>query len=187
MIGILVLLMMAVGVNARLGAELVTCGDFTCETDWVKNEGWVINTGSSFAILQFNPSYSGFRKLNQNINIQSDKEYNITYTIDTSNNAQIKAGLGGVNTSIVSTDGIHSFLVKTINSNDLEMWGLASFAQQMVIYDVSVKEVLPELNVFRLELKATKPNGNVFTTEIQAKKPNGIINQAVRWIMRVFR
>ena len=55
----------------------------------------------------------------------------------------LKVGLGGINTSEVTTDGEYSFLVTPLNTKDLEVWGEAGSAELIQVLDISVKEILP--------------------------------------------
>jgi len=84
------------------GAELVTNGDFTTDSDWSKTSQVTINNG----VANILSNDGSFQMLGQNNVVTIGKSYVLTYTIVSANNGSLKLNTFG---QINSTVGTHKF------------------------------------------------------------------------------
>ena len=83
-LGMLVLLVSIGMVNAELGEELVTCGDFTCDTNWNgltyvdDDNDWFYFDAADAALLNGGISSSNNGSFDQSLNIDVGSTYNVS-------------------------------------------------------------------------------------------------------------
>ena len=172
MIGILLSAIFAVSlVSGYLGEELVTCGDFTCDTDWVgfKSFNWTYDDTFNRARYLANPDGST-DNLSQAISIQSNRLYNVTLNASLGSSRDslttLIIYLGGTrkvveNTTVTTDDTVYSFNITSFNTDGLFLEGFAEngITTPINLWSISVKEVI------------TPPKGCI----VQLKKAREII------------
>ena len=147
---VLIALMVIGMVSAELGEELVSNNDFTdCPNGWVDNGDWAC--GGLIGVLDYISMGSKFSSrtgvFSQSISITIGKQYNISTYISTITNpvdTELKIELGNIN-STITTAGWNSFLITPISTDDLKIHGFTDSGETIRIFNISVREVLPEV------------------------------------------
>lgn len=191
------LLLMVSMVSAYLGEELVTCGDFTCDTDWVgftpiEEYNWTHDDLNDFA--NFNvavPPLAAKKNLSQAITIQSNRIYNITIVVDSADEESgLSLYLGGVKKLVFSSVFIDietfSFNITTLTNDGLFLEGsvVGDRREYFNLNSISVKEVIEP--PFGMIHQLKKPKGDTNKGMIvQLKRDesaiaNGIIGMIVQ-------
>ena len=201
---VLVFLVMVSLVSGELGNELVTCGDFRTSCDLTETDNaWTCTASdgcgkwftNNFDVINnyFYASYVGapFENLNQTINIQTNKIYNVTINHTSCKTDGLIVELGGVNTSITETTDLanpitKSFSVTTLNTNQLELWakGQAGCTAQRVL-SISVKEIIPTPDTFLLRLQ-TATQTNEIIIELKEDTKFSVIAKAIKILWKIW-
>lgn len=177
---VLVSLVSAVSFNLKLkrnSKELVTCGDFSCDTDWVgfqDNFNWTYDDEFDRARhITDNPDEPA-NNLSQTLSIKQNTRYNVimntSFVPGRGGLVNFSVYLGGVRGFFNSTDvsinkEIFSFEVTTINTDDLifEAYTLNAIGGGSSIWSISVKEIKKK---FKWKLK-TKNNDGIFRWKLK--------------------
>ena len=115
------------------GAEEITNGDFTTDSDWLLGTGWSIGGGEAVALN----SPSGQRLRQDNI-LEVGKVYKLTYEVKSISSGGFRAFVGAVSGTAVYSIGTYTEYITTI-SDDFFIRTLGTTSGS--IDNVSVKEV----------------------------------------------
>ena len=192
LIGMLVLVMCIGFVSARLGNELVTCGDFTCNTAWVGFTDTFNWTWDGLSLAMFNaPDTSGsIGNLSQSISIKPNTLYNVTINVSSfkslGQTIHLTVFLGDVKKQILDNTNpytVFSFNVTTQSSNGLFIEALVgSFRDNINVSSISVKEILPDIKKAQFKCQVNRFS-NINRCQYRAKTKS---TKKVSWLARFF-
>jgi hypothetical protein len=116
-----------------LGAEEITNGDFSTDSNWTKGTGWSISGGTASC----DGSQTGVSFLTQNGQTQSGKTYKVTYEVVSFTSGEIIAFIGGSQGETRTSIGVYTEYLTTANAN---FWLRANSNFVGSIDNISVKE-----------------------------------------------
>ena len=127
---------------SELGSELVTNGDFATDSDWIKQGGWSIASGSA----NCNDS-TGYRSISQSSLVSPiGKTYKVTYEVSDYVSGEVRCILGGFTLGqITSSNGLVTeyLTVSNASSNTFVYLETRGSGFTGSIDNVSVKQVDP--------------------------------------------
>ncbi len=185
---VMVLVILSIGmVEGFLGEELVTCGDFSCDTDWSGDFGngvdsWIISGGTLLTDSAIDIPYA--YNATQNISIEIGRKYNIILDIKQNFASSLNVYLGG-NISTFDSSGIKSYIITTFNTNNLTLEYNSNFIfDRMEINSISVKEII---TIDEYEVVAMVNKNGVPIKEYETSIEPNKVNWVIKMIEKIFR
>ena len=188
---------------SELGQELVTCGDFECDTDWVgftpsAEDNWSLTTQAGEDVATYSqdsiPSVIKRKNLSQAISIKANRKYNVSMEIFDSiqaRNAHIGLDfyLGRVKTFVFANETLtnepFSFEITALTNDGLFLEGSASSSSTLDLNFISVKEIIPTPDTFLLRLQ-TATQTNEIIIELKEDTKFSVIAKAIKILWKIW-
>ncbi len=191
-------------VSARLGDELVTCADFTCNDEWVglpEGNGvgwwWLIEFGEFIRHAQVVSERTD--TFSQDISIQIGKSYNVSINVNDFTTTggfgsnELNFTLGGVKQGVFTDflisqpETVFSYIITATTTEGIFVNGTTDNNAQIFLNSVSVKEIIEIPTIF---IRHNNEEIQIPYTFFERKEndawvidlPKSLFRRFVRWI-----
>ncbi len=194
---VMVLVILSIGmVEGYLGGELVTCGDFSCSTDWVGftvvETNWTWD-GSDLALFSDILGGGALNNLSQSITVQPSRLYNVTMNISSlksfGQSIFLSVYLGNTKREIIrdvtAPYTIYSVNITTENTDGLFIEARIGSNRDFInVSSISVKEII---TIDEYEVVAMVNKNGVPIKEYETSIEPNKVNWVIRMIEKIFR